>query len=79
LWLPVAGLALFFSLFPGLLVDIAHALGFQVASNAAMSLAIMGLLFVTFLQSIALARAKADIRDLAQRIALFEAGQRKDR
>jgi len=73
IWLPVAGVILLFSVFPEALWVISGFLGFQVASNAVFSLALIGLLFVVLLQSVALGRAKSDIRDLAQRMALYEA------
>lgn len=69
-WLPpfLAGFVL--SVMPESLLIFSRLLGFHVASNALLSLALLGLIYVALLQTLALARAKKDIRRLAQEVAL---------
>lgn len=66
----MAGLAM--AAFPAWLLAFSHWLGFKAASNAAMSLAIVGLVFICLLHSVAETRARRDLRDLSQRMALLE-------
>ena len=70
-WFPVSLVALGFSLFPSALVGMSLALGFHVPANAIMSLSIMALFYVCFLQSLSLGRAKSDVRRLTQELALL--------
>lgn len=65
-----AGLAM--AAFPQGLLALSHWLGFKAASNAAMSLAIVGLVFICLMHSVAETRARRDLRDLSQRMALLE-------
>ncbi len=65
--LSVGGLAL--ALFPGLM-HLAQLLGFRVESNALLSLGIVALLYLNFLQANLIARLRRDQRSLAQSIAI---------
>lgn len=65
-----AGLAM--AAFPEGLLAVSRWLGFKAASNAALSLAIVGLVFICLMHSVAETRARRDLRDLSQRMALLE-------
>ena len=70
LWLSVAGIALVFSLFPGLLTWITAALGFEVPSNFLFFCTIVVLVLVSVQLSYELSSHEAKIRRLAEEVAL---------
>ena len=73
LWLLGSGAMVFFALFPSALQWISHALGFQVASNAFLTFALLVFALMPLAQSVALTRSNNDLRRLAQEFALRQA------
>ncbi len=70
LWLILAGTALILSLFPGLLRGITDVLGVEVPANLLFFVTIVVLVLVSVQLSYELSRHEAQIRRLAEEIAL---------
>ena len=70
LWLIVAGTALILSIFPGLLRAITDLLGVQIPSNLLFFVTIVVLVLVSVQLSYELSRHEAQIRRLAEEVAL---------
>ena len=70
LWLIVAGAALILSIFPGLLRAIADLLGVEVPANLLFFITIVVLVLVAVQLSYELSRHAAQIRRLAEEVAL---------
>lgn len=75
LWLLGAIVMVVFSIFPGFLEWGAHLMGFKLASNAILTLALIAFMLINLAQSISLTRAKLAIRRLTQVVG--EMGQKK--
>ena len=72
LWMAAATVMLVFGVFPQVLLRLAHALGFEVASNALFTL-LLGFVIVILLQQTAIvSRQTEKIKTLAQTTALLE-------
>ena len=72
IWLLTATVMLIFSLFPGILVSIARALGFELASNALFAL-LLGFVIIILLQlTAAVSRQSENVKTLIQTNALLE-------
>ena len=70
LWLAVAGIALALAVFPPLLTSITSALGVQVPANLLFFVTIVVLVLVSVQLSYELSRHEAQIRRLAEEVAL---------
>lgn len=70
LWLAVSGLALFFAIFPNVLRALTDALGVQVPANLLFFTTIVLLILVSVQLSYELSRHEAQIRRLAEEVAL---------
>ncbi len=78
LWLFVSGLLVLGALFPGILVNAAGALGFQIVSNLLFFSAILFLLLVSIQLSNEVSRLEARTRRLAEDLALLSAQTQQD-
>lgn len=72
LWLALAFVVLFCSLFPTLLFDVARALGFEAPSNFIFFCAALFLIAISLSLSMIISKQTNAIKNLAQRIALLE-------
>jgi len=72
LWLFIAGIALFFSIFPGIFDNIALFLGVSQPVNLLFFLSSVILVLVTVQFSFELSRHEARIRRLAEEVALLQ-------
>lgn len=79
LWLAVSGVALLFSLFPGLLYSVSYRLGVETPANLLFFITIVLLILVAVQLSYELSRHEARIRRLAEEIALLDEQVRKAR
>jgi hypothetical protein len=77
LWLILSGVALFFSLFPGVLRGISDLLGVETPSNLLFFVTIVLLILVAVQLSYELSRHEARIRRLAEEVALLDEEMRR--
>lgn len=70
-WLLVGLVLLLFSLLPGIPDLLANLLGFQLASNFLLFLAVIFLLVLAFIQSVQLSKQKSQITTLIQELSLM--------
>lgn len=71
-WVIGAVLALVFSLFPGMLEELSHALGVSIPLNLVFILAIAVIFLVSLQQSAELTRLEERVRTLAEHVARLE-------
>lgn len=72
LWLALAFVVLFCSLFPRLLFDVARVLGFEAPSNFIFFCAALFMIVISLSLSRIISEQASAIKNLTQRIALFE-------
>lgn len=78
LWLFLAFVALICAIFPQPLFDLAYLLGFNVASNFVLFLAIFFLLAICLSLSVIVSKQQMKLKNLVQHIALLEKAQQDD-
>lgn len=72
LWLALGILAIVFAVFPQPLFNLAYFLGFNVASNFVLFVAIFFILAICLSLSVIASKQQVKIKNLAQRIAVLE-------
>lgn len=77
-WVVVSFILVLLAIFPGPIIDFAHAIGFMSASNFVYLVIIVVLLWKVFTNSCEISRLKAKINELAQEMALAHMEDGKD-
>ena len=72
LWICIGGVAIILGVFPGLIPMIAHALGIWYAPSILLLVASIGLLLITFRNSVVLSGHTDELHELAITIALLK-------
>ncbi len=77
-WLLLDFVMLIMAIFPDILVILRNILGIQTVSNAVFFAALLFLLAIVYIMSRTISRLNNEIRELAQRIALYECEKKED-